>query len=174
MMNGHSLDIFHYEIDIAVIVGELENSELIAMPLYSGTLKWVTTPTYLAQQDTPITLDTLTNHIRLCETRYGIDRFPVHQNTQRSHLDLQTNISHCNDPLTVREALLTGGGVSLLPEQYCLKHLQTGQLVEILQDIQPETGAAKLTALYPSRKNRSQRVDVVLKFLKELCQSLGT
>ncbi|MGO2354140.1 MAG: LysR family transcriptional regulator [Marinomonas foliarum] len=173
IMNGHSLDIFHYEIDIAVIVGELENSELIAKPLYSGKLKWVASKEYLAALDSPITIDSLTDHISICETRYGIDRFPVYCHSEKAYLDLQNNITHCNDPLTVREVVLSGSGISLLPEQYCLKQIESGELIEVAEDIKPESGAAKLTALYPSRKNRSQRMDVVLRFLKEICDDIN-
>jgi DNA-binding transcriptional LysR family regulator len=172
MMNGHSLDLFHYEIDVAVIVGELENSELIAMPLYAGQLKWVASKTYLDRHKGQITIQSLTDHVFICETRYGVERFPIYCHTSKSYLDLYTNITHCNDPLTVREALLSGCGISLLPEQYCLKQLEVGDLVEVAEHIKPESGAAKLTALYPSRKNRSQRVDVVLSFLKEICDGI--
>lgn len=172
MTSGHSLDIFQHEIDIGVIVGSLENSELIATPLYSGKLRWITTPQYLSTQVTTLTPDTLKTHIHICETRYGSDRFPVQYGTEKVHLNLQTNITHCNDPLTVREAILSGCGISLLPEQYCMKQIATGQLIEVAKEIKPDIEAAKLTALYPSRKNRSQRIDIVLRFLKEVCDEL--
>jgi len=172
MTSGHSLDIFQYEIDIAVIVGNLENSELIAMPLYAGKLMWVTTPQYLTKNAAPTTLESLQQHIMMCETRYGTNRFPVQQDSEKVHLDLQTNISHCNDPLTVREALLCGSGISLLPEQYCLKQILSGELIQVAKHIKPDIGAAKLTALYPSRKNQTQRIEIVLKFLKEICDEI--
>lgn len=171
--SGHSLDVFQFEIDIAVIVGNLENSELIATPLYSGKLKWVTSPNYLAKQGTPADLESLNKHIMICETRYGIDRFPVQIQGEKVYVNLQDGITHCSDPLTVREAVLSGAGISLLPDQYCMKHIASGELVEVAQHIKPDMDAAKLTALYPSRKNRSQRVDVVLRFLKTLCNELN-
>lgn len=171
--SGNSLDIFKYEMDIAVIVGNLDNSELIATPLYSGKLKWIASPAYMKKYKEPIDIEALKQHILICETRYGVERFAVNYQSEKFYLDLQNGISHCNDPLTVREAVLSGAGVSLLPEQYCLKQIRSGELIEVAQNIAPDIGAAKLTALYPSRKNRSQRVDIVLDFLKEVCNRLN-
>ena len=165
----HPMDLFRHELDIAVIVGTLENSDLVAKTLYAGKLRWVTTSAYLQQHGEPDNVDELLGHIKICESRYGGNAFVVYQQGHRYRLNL-AHVSQCNDPLTVREAVLSGAGITMLPEQYCNGMLHTGQLVEVAKTIVPEADSAALRVVYPSRLFRSLRVRAVLDFLDEVCR----
>lgn len=157
------------QVDVAIVVGPLEDSELISKTLLTGPLTWVASPDYatlLVEETAP---EDIAEHVRICETRYGQTRVPIHFNGKASHIDLNHGVSHVNDPLVVRQAVMNGAGVSVLPRHYCRDQLVDGSLVEIFRNIVFDLTASKLTAIYPSRRLLSPRVRVFLEFLIEIC-----
>ena len=169
--SAHPMDVLRDEIDMAVIVGTMDHSELIAKTLYKGSLKWVTTPNYRDTMSTCVTPNDLEAHIQYCETRYSVNKLAVYGNNKTHYLRLDDK-NCCNDPLVVREAILRGYGISMLPEQYCSEHIEKGELVEIYRDFKLATEAAQLNLVYPSRLYRSKRIQAVSSFLQEICDAL--
>ena len=169
--SAHPMDVLRDDIDMAVIVGNMDHSELIAKSLYKGSLKWVSTPGYLANMPVCGTPKDLEPHIQYCESRYSVNKLPVYLDDRVYYLSLQAK-NCCNDPLVVREAVLRGYGICMLPAQYCAEHLEDGKLVEIYSDFKLDAQAAQLSLVYPSRLYRSNRIQAVSNFLQEICQSL--
>jgi len=167
----HPMDVLRDEVDIAVIVGSIDNSDLIAKTLYPGKLKWVTSPSYLQEHGPFSTLEDLQLHIQYCETRYSTQKFTATYQGRQYQLNLQ-NKNCCNDPIVVREALLNGCGISMLPEQYCKRQIAQGELVEVCQDFAPHIESAHLKMVYPSRLFRSTRVRAVIQFLEEITSEI--
>ncbi|WP_286237868.1 LysR family transcriptional regulator [Neptuniibacter halophilus] len=172
IITSHPVDIIRDQIDLAVVIGELADSELIATPLYQSRLLWVTTPAYRDSHELGSSTEALQGHIQICEQRYRHSRFPVRQAESRKTINLSRGIIHVNDPIAVREALLNGGGVSLLPDQYCKPCLASGELVEVYPEVQFEASAAVLSAVYPQRRLMSKNCRVFLEFLRELCEQI--
>lgn len=167
----HPMDVLRDEVDIAVLVGSIENSDLIAKTLYPSRLKWVVSPAYLRKAGAIQTPEELERHIQFCETRYHKNKFKVLKNGLSHTLNLADK-SSCNDPIVIREAVLSGCGVSMLPDQYCNKLIRIGDLIEICNDIIPNEEAAELKIVYPSRLYRSKRVRAVTEFIESLCKDL--
>lgn len=164
----HGVDILRDQIDIAVVVGPQNDSELISKTLFSGRLVWVASPDYLRDNPLGDTPDELLGHIQLCEKRYGLQRMPVHVHDTAMHIDLVRGISHINDPLSVRRAVLNGAGVSLMPELYCRQQLREGSLVEVCEHISCDRAASILSVVYPSRRLMSPKTRVFLEFLDQV------
>lgn len=168
----YGLELIRNQVDVAVVVGPLEDSDYIARTLVAGRLLWVTSPEYLPRLDPAPLLDDLVRHVQLCEKRYGLARVPVRVDGKPTHIDLLHGISHVNDPLVVRRAVMAGAGVSVLPEHYCREQLREGALVEVFRSVDFDLTASKLTVIYPSRRLVSPRVRVFLEFLTAICAEI--
>lgn len=169
VVTSHGAEMVRERADLAVVVGPLQDSELVSRPLLSGALVWVASPAWLAQHTLGATLPEISAQVQVCETRYGLRRLPVHVDEVPGQLDLASGITHVNDPLVVRRVVLGGAGVSVLPRHYCSQQLADGSLIEVLQHIRFDLVASRLTAVYPGRKLLSPRVRAFLEFLTELC-----
>jgi len=154
--------------DVAVVVGPLEDSEYISKTLLAGPLIWVTSPDYLARHRIGPDIDAIRSHVRICESRYGLARMPVHTEDRRTHIDLAHGISHVNDPLVVRRAVLAGAGLAPLPRHYCRDHIAEGTLVEVCGHVKFDRSASSLTVVYPSRKLLSPRTRAFVDFRWDL------
>lgn len=173
VVTSQGSDLVRDRVDLAVVVGPLEDSELVSRTLIEGDLAWVASPRWLADHRPGDTLDDIRAQVQVCETRYALRRMPVEVRGEALHIDLARGITQVNDPLVVRRVLMAGGGLSILPRQYCIEPLATGQLVEVLEHVRLGRAGARLTAIYPGRRLLSPRVRALLDFLVEICASLG-
>ncbi|MBN8294077.1 LysR family transcriptional regulator [Rhodobacter sp. NTK016B] len=167
LITSHGVELLREQVDMAVVVGRMEDSDLVARVLIAGALTCVASPDYLARNPVADGLEALRSHIQLCETRYGSKRVPVHVAGQAATLDLETGISHVNNPLVVRAAVLNGAGVAPLPRHYVRDQLRDGSLVEVRPDVTFDIEASTLSAVYLSRRLMSPRTRVFLDFLTE-------
>lgn len=172
IISSQKVDIIRDQIDLAVVVGSLIDSELIVKNLYKSRLLWVTSPEYYKKHTLGDSAEELVSHIRICETRYGKSNFPIRVGDQNKNIDLNKNIIHVNDPIFVRETVINNGGISLLPNQYCDAHLKSGKLVQVFQNINLDASASQLSAIYPSRRLISNKTKAFLNFLTELCEQI--
>lgn len=171
IVSTHSIDILRDQIDLAVVVGPMDDSDLITRTLYSGRLIWVSSPQYLRDNVLGNDVEELRRHILLCEKRYGLRQMPVRLNGAVTQMDLARGISHVNDPIAVRSAILQGAGVSLLPELYCVRHFRSGELVEVATHITFDLSTSVLSVVYPSRRLMSPKTRAFLDFLDEVVAS---
>ncbi|KEA64147.1 Transcriptional regulator, LysR family [Marinobacterium lacunae] len=172
IITSRPVDIIRNQIDLAVVVGALNDSELVAKTLYESRLLWVTSPEYAARHDLGHSAEALLSHVHICEQRYGIPHFQIKLEGSKASLDLSKGVMHVNDPLSVREAVINGCGVTMLPGQYCKRNLADGSLVEVFQHISIETITAKLSAIYPGRRLLPSKTRAFLDFLSDICEQL--
>ncbi|GAC03418.1 LysR family transcriptional regulator [Paraglaciecola chathamensis] len=166
------VDIIRDNIDIALIVGTPQNSELIIRKLSDSHLVCIASPEYAADNDLPNHEETLQRHVQFCETRYANSRFPIRIKGQKRLVDLKTNTIKVNDPITVREAVMGGNGVAIIPVQYCKKQLENGTLVNVCNDIEYYMNRSVLSLVYPSRRLVPSKTRVFLDFLIEISQDI--
>lgn len=174
VLANHTVDLIREEIDVSVVVGALTDSELISVPIHQGQLIWITTPAYAEKYGIgPDSTDALP-HVQICEKRYGGRQIQVKVGDRNTTLNFRENLIHVNDPLIVREYVLIGGGVSFLPEQYCHRLLQRGELVRVFQGVRFQDTAAVLSAIYPGRRLMPRKTAAFLDFLRGLDLSAGS
>ncbi len=168
IVTAQGIDPLRDRIDVAVVVGPLQDSDLISRTLLSGHLAWVTSPAYLEKNNIDPTPEGLRQHVQLCETRYGLARMPVHAAGTATHIDLLTGITHVNDPLVVRQAVIGGAGLSPLPELYCRKPVSDGTLVAVGGAVTFDLSASILSVVYPHRMLMSPRLRAFIDFLSDI------
>ena len=166
----HGLELIRDQVDVAVVVGPLEDSDLVSRTLLAGPLIWVASPAYLARNPLAEGLEALRNHVQICEHRYGLARLPVRVAGDPAQIDLAQGVWHVNSPLAVREAVLAGAGVAPLPQHYCRSQIANGRLIQVFTQITFDIAASTLTAVYLSRRLMSPRLRVFLDFLSEACR----
>ena len=173
VITGQAPDLIRDQIDLAVVVGELSDSELIVKPLYKGDLVWVASADYAAAHALADLLpEAMPSHIHICEKRYAGGRLPMRVAGRKADLILNRDLMLANDPISVREAVAGGCGVSFVPRQYCRKHLESGALVEVFPQARFELSASTLSAVYPSRRLLSNKTRAFLDFLTGICACL--
>jgi len=167
LITNSGMGLLRDTVDVAVVVGPMVDSDMVTRTLIAGPLICVASPGWLARHEQRPGLEDLRAQIMFCETRYGLPRMAVHVHGQAQQIDLATGISHVDSPLVVRDAVVNGGGISLLPRHYCRAQIAAGTLVEVYEHVAFDVAASTLSAVYLSRRLMSPRLRVFVDFLAE-------
>ena len=165
VITSEEVDIISDNIDLAVMLGPFRDSELVAKHLIENRLVWVTSPRYMQNLESCKDIKVVASHIKVCETRYARNPRLMGFDTEEQIPEFQHTVM-VNDPLVVRDALLDGQGVSILPRLYCKNSLSTGELIEVTPEIKLKSGF--IAAVFPSRRHISNKVRVFVAFLQEI------
>ncbi|MHA6313997.1 LysR family transcriptional regulator [Pantoea sp. S-LA4] len=157
------VDVIGEGVDMAIRIGALADSTLIARPL--GGLKRVIcgSPAYLARAGTPQQPDELLQHACLRYGREGQNGWELQVSGKGKWLAVQGPMVSNNGEV-LRDAALAGLGLVLLPEFIVGQALQRGELVTVLEPFHPPSLA--LNAVYPQHRQRSEVNRQLLAFLQ--------
>lgn len=161
-----TVDLIGEHIDLAVQVGELPDSELIAVPLFETHLAWVASPEHSSAQQGFTSVSALLEQVRICEQRYNARPLPVRFQGERHKVTIDAAIE-TTDPIMVRDTVIAGLGVGLMPYLYCREAIASGQLIEVGREFAVEE-VAKASAVYTSRRMLSAKTRLFIEFLREL------
>lgn len=165
LVASYQIDMLRENIDVAVAVGPIDDSELITQTLSDTKLIWVASSYYAKAHDWTDSLACLRPHLKFCERRYQHSKFRVKTPKGWQTLDTES-LPSITDPLILREMILRGGGVALLPELYCRHYLNNGALRQVCPGIEPEMQAT-IYALTHSRRLQPQKSRLFIKFLQD-------
>ena len=154
--------------DIAIRIGSLADSTLVARRL--GLLKRVIccSPQYIERAGLPLLPEDLLQHACLRYGREGQNGWELLQDGKRKLLDVHGPIVSNNGEV-LRDAAVAGLGLTLLPEFIVGEAIKAGSLVSVLEDFQPEPLA--LSAVYPQHRQRSDVNRTFLDFLERQLRS---
>lgn len=152
--------------DLAIRIGELPDSSLVARRL--GPCRHVVcgSPEYFARNGVPQSPEDLAGHPVLiyryqdapAEWRLLDSDGNYHQVAINSRLQM-------NNSLALREALLKGGGVTLTPTFVVGADIRAGRLMAVLTAY--KTLEVSVYAVYPQRKHLSPKVRALVDFLSD-------
>jgi DNA-binding transcriptional LysR family regulator len=170
-----NMDMIEDGIDIALRVGELKASNLIARPLLKYRHVLVASPDYLAAHDLPKHPDDLSAY-RLIT--FGGWNEPVVWRLARQRKTLAVRVDPAltlNDYAGIQYATETGKGIAEMPSIICGPALKAGRLTEVLPAWRlPPT---VLSAVYPSSRNISRIVrqfkDFSVEYIEQLAPYTG-
>ena len=166
-LTNDKLDLVQGSFDLAIRLGTLEDSSLIARKLASRTQYVVASPAYLQHFGTPTQLATLTQHQCLNGT-VGLWRFM--QDGKMLTYRPQGRLL-CNSGVALRDAALQGLGLVQLPDYYVTDYLADGRLCSVLDAFrQPDDG---IWALYPQNRHLSAKVRRLVDFLAVQLQQIS-
>ena len=140
--------------DVAVRIGPLQDSSLVARPLAPQRLLVCASPDYLRRHSTPATPEDLKLH-RCLHYAYASTGNEWHFEKDGQVRLLRVNAAlRANNGDVLRTAALAGHGVILQPEFLVGEDVRAGRLTEILTDY-TNTSIA-MYAVYPHRRFRPQ------------------
>ncbi|MBW4330793.1 LysR family transcriptional regulator [Stakelama sp. CBK3Z-3] len=157
------------ECDMAVVGGPQPDSTLMQKVLLGGRLLWVASPDFAAKHKLTDAPPSDFGDLKIYESRFAGTSISLNLDGIGQRLALPSRGLRANDPLTVREAVKAGLGVSFLPERYCETALREGTLVEVWERVQFAEEAARLAVVFPGSRLLSPRFRAVINFLDEIC-----
>lgn len=166
LFNDDYIDLVKEGIDLAIRIGPLADSTLIARKIGSSPRVVVASPEYLVKHGRPKKPAELIKHHCLI---YNLQKTPdlwYFNSTQVGDESVHVNGRFkASNPEAICDATLEGLGISILCEWFVRQHIKDGRLKVILADYKPTT--YDIHAVYPERKFVPQKVKQMIEFLAE-------
>lgn len=164
-LNDRQVDLIEENIDLAIRIGELADSSLIARRLTSVRFGICASPAYLRRFGEPRHPADLADHEVLVYSNLGVGRqwsFKVDGKTFNPRVRYRLS---ANNGEFLAAAAVQGNAIVNGPMAYLRDAIERGELVQILQDYTRET--VGMYALYPPGRLVSRRVRIFSDALRE-------
>ena len=166
LVSGNVRDMIEEGIDLALRIGQLENSALICRKLIDCSFQIVAAPSYIEAHGSPQTPAELTGHNCLiyAGSKLG-NHWPFRQADGK---ELSVNVKGnlvCDDGNMIIQGALEGLGIAFAPGIMFQPLINEGKLVPLLTEYAPPS--TSISALYPSRQHLSRKVKLLVDFLSE-------
>lgn len=165
-ISDEQLPMMQEGVDLAIRIGALEESSLVARRICNLERVICAAPSYLARHGTPRTPDDLQQHNCLWITSLPqLKRWPFDTDDGIRVVNVSGNVA-ANHAETVMQLALAGVGITRLADIVVASAIRAGTLVPILTDwhhVEP----VPLYATYPSGRNLSPKVRAMVEFLVE-------
>lgn len=158
------VDIIRDGFDLAIRIGELPDSSLVARKLAQDTRVICAAPSYLAKHGTPASVDDLDQHN--CLSAGAQDLWRLEGPEGPCQLRVKGNI-RSNSAEFIRESLLAGLGLGLRPTWDVGSELRSGALKVVMPEYRGSQSMA-IHAVYPCREFMPSKVNVFIEFLSAL------
>jgi DNA-binding transcriptional LysR family regulator len=152
------------QIDLAVRISNALEPTLIARPLATCRSVLCASPAYLLQHGAPATLDELPRHRCLVHALVSATQFRFRQGNKILEPTVDVGFT-TNETAILRRALLSGGGIGILPTYYVGEDIRRGDLLPLLKDYQLET--LGIHAVFLSRQHQPLALRLLVDFLAE-------
>jgi DNA-binding transcriptional LysR family regulator len=160
-LTNSRVDLIDEGFDLAIRTGQLKDSSLVAKKLTMRSTYVCASPQYLAQFGTPYSLSELKKYNCLLGTH---DHWRFMEKNKEVHVRVSGNI-RCNSGFGLVDAALKGIGIIQLPDYYVKSHLNTGELISLLDNFKtPDEG---VWALYPDKRFLAAKTRLLIDYLVE-------
>lgn len=169
-LNDVQVDLVRDGIDLAVRIGQLRDSSLVARRVDQQELVLCASPAYLAASGVPRRIEDLSGHATIVFRLPTSGRDRAWQFRQRGvPIEIAPDPSvRVSETEGLLEALKLGMGVGQVPDLLVRDELASGELREVLPSLRPE--ALPIHLVYPSGRLVPPRVRVALEALEALRQ----
>ncbi|WP_425599122.1 substrate binding domain-containing protein [Vibrio coralliilyticus] len=151
-------------IDVAIRLGDLQDSSMMAKTLGYDELIMVASPTYLERHPAPTRLEELNAHncliYSLSPKRGAVWTF--NRTPGASEIPVSGNFQ-CENGIGLKEMLLAHAGIALMPRWMVDKELRTGDLVHLLPDYAKRY---PISAVFTNNQYVPLKVRVFLAFME--------
>ena len=152
--------------DLALRIGYMQDSSLVARKISSSPMHFVASPSYLEARGIPLTPDDLEYHQGLL---YKSSLNQVHwQSTKANQIQrykIQSKVIS-NNGMALLEMTKAGLGISNSPGFFVKDALASGELVEILSEYKQKP--LDIYVVYPNRRHLPAKVRAFIEFLASL------
>lgn len=165
-LNDRFVNLVEEGFDLAIRIGKLNDSSLIARFLAPANIAVVASADYLAKRGRPCTPDDLDQHCCLLYSNLATAdewSFVAHDGKKIS-VEVSGRL-RANNGDVLRQAALGGLGLVMLPTFIVGADLQAGTLVRVLEEFVPQQ--VGVYAVYPHARHLSPKVRAFVDFLAE-------
>lgn len=170
MLSDERLDLVANKIDVAVWLGHLEDSRMVARRLTPSKRVVCASPSYLARMGIPKTPQDIAKHN--CLVYQGSiyqDFWRFTKDDEQIDVSVQGNLRTSSSPVLVYAAM-SGLGLAVLQEYTVQSALAEGTLERVLTEyeVSPTEMDTAVYAVYPHPKGLSRKTRVFIDFLVDL------
>nr|WP_087506321.1 LysR family transcriptional regulator [Neiella marina] len=161
--NEGIIDLLRHQVDVAIRIGRLQDSNLHARLLGHSPLLLVASPIYLAEHGTPSSVDELQQHqlLGFVGSR-NLNRWPL-----QPPLEIKPQLSASNGEV-VRQLAMSGNGIACLSRFMVAKDIAAGRLQSVLSShVVSGSEREQVHAVYYRSSKLAPRVSVLLDFLQQ-------
>ena len=164
LLEERHIDLIVEGVDIAIRARKLEDSSLIALPLFDNPLILVAAPEYLALQGEPQVPEDLKQHNCITFTlRKTLNNWHFHYAGKDIAIPVSGSF-RSNSGDTNLTLALAGAGITQVPIWMVEKHLKTGRLIKILPKYTSDS--IPLNMIYPQSRYVPLKVRCFIDFVK--------
>ena len=164
IMDDHYVDLVKGGVDLAIRVGPMTDSNLIARKIGDSPRVTVASPAYIATNGEPTTLQDLKNHnciVYTLLTTRNEWHFSGPDGKQSIRVGGRFSV---NNPRSIRQAVLEGQGIAVTPLWLISDYIKTGQLKTILDEYTPTS--LEISAVYPERRFVPAKVSYFIDYIR--------
>lgn len=160
-LSNQKVDLVEGGYDLAIRIGKLRDSTLMAKKLSHRTNFVCASPSYLDCYGAPQTLAELSTHNCLLGS---VDYWHFKEGERERNIRVSGRVRY-NSGYSLVDAALKGLGMVQLPDYYVQKYLESGRLISVLDDFrEPEEG---IWAVYPQNRHLSTKIQMLLQYLQQ-------
>lgn len=167
-LGDEKVDLIHSGVDIAIRVGELDDSRLLARPLAPNVLCAFASPVYLARRGTPMHPHELAGHdcVNFRFRSSGLEaRWPFL--VEGRDVDITPSFGIIADEgNAVMAVVAAGGGISVAPLYVAAPYVRRGELVPVLRKFAVKR--SDVSALWPESRRGNPKVMAFLALLTDI------
>lgn len=155
-LTNQLVDLIHDGYDLAIRLGDLEDSSFIARRLSSRAWHLAASPHYLDRHGAPHSVSELPLHHCILGTS---ENWKFLRSGKSEIVKVPARI-RCNSGAALIDAALKDLGIIQLPDYYIRPYLESGELIELLPHLQ--IADEGIWALYPSTRHLSPKIRLVI------------
>ena len=159
--SNQKVDLVEGGYDLAIRLGKLTDSTMMAKKLGKRTNYVCASPDYLSKYGVPHSLSELNKHSCLLGT---LDYWHFRDAEKEKNIRVSGRLRY-NNGYSLVDAALKGLGIVQLPDYYVQHYLQNGELVTLLDNYrEPDEG---IWAVYPHNRQLSPKIRLLVDYLSE-------
>jgi DNA-binding transcriptional LysR family regulator len=168
-MNDQQVDLIEEGYDLAIRIGRLQDSTLVARKITTCRQVLCAAPSYLEKHGTPERPEDLLEHNCILYSLLMTPReWRFTDADGETHVVPVNGTLHSNNGLVNRAVAMAGGGIALFPTFYIGEQVKSGALKPVLCTFRPPD--VSVYAVYPERRNLMPKVRA---FIDALAETFG-
>ena len=166
VLDDRNVDLVEGGIDVALRMGSLQNSALMARKIAQCPRLVLATPAYFEQHEEPrVPADLITHQTIVYDVRGGGTSWTFRKGSSETSLSASGRL-RITAAEGVREAVLSGLGLAIASEWMFTPELRTGAVKAVLQDW--ELPPMELWAVSPAGRRASAKARAFIAFVEEI------
>jgi DNA-binding transcriptional LysR family regulator len=160
-LSNQQIDLVEGGYDLAIRLGKLSDSTMIAKKLGKRTNYVCASPTYLSKHGIPHSLSELNKHSCLLGI---LDYWHFNESGKEKNIRVTGKLRY-NSGYGLVDAALKDLGIVQLPDYYVQEYLQSGALISLLDSYSvPDEG---IWAVYPQNRHLSPKIRLLVDYLAD-------